>query len=275
MRWEQGRRSSNIEDRRGSGGVRVAGGGGVLLLALLVYLAGGDPTGVLLNGMTQMQGPQLSPEQQAQQKDFVSVVLANTEDVWGAIYREQGSSYRVPMLVLFSGAVESACGTAGAAMGPFYCPLDQKVYLDLSFFHDLEHQLNAPGDFARAYVVAHEVGHHIQLLEGTAERVRRQQERMPESMARALSVKMELQADCYAGVWAAHAQSRFNMIEQGDIEEALNAASQIGDDRLQKRSQGYVVPDAFTHGSARQRHDWFERGFNAGKPSACDTFSGN
>ncbi|MEZ0260240.1 MAG: neutral zinc metallopeptidase [Alphaproteobacteria bacterium] len=275
MRWEQGRRSSNIEDRRsggGGGGVRIAGGGGVLLLALLVYLGGGDPTSILINATQMNSAPRLSPEQEAQQKDFVSSVLANTEDVWGAIYREQGGSYRAPVLVLFSGAVESACGTASAAVGPFYCPVDQKVYLDLSFFHDLANQLNAPGDFARAYVVAHEIGHHVQLLEGTAARVRTEQQRLPESAGRALSVKMELQADCYAGVWAAHAQAKFDMIEPGDIDEALNAASQIGDDRLQRQSQGYVVPDAFTHGSAAQRHDWFARGFREGKTAACNTF---
>jgi predicted metalloprotease len=273
MRWQQARRSTNIQDRRGSGG-RVAGGGGILVLALLVYLAGGDPTSLLVEGASQMSAPRISPEQQEQQKEFVSAVLANTEDVWGEIYRQQGGSYEVPMLVLFSGGVDSACGSASAAVGPFYCPLDRKIYLDLSFFHDLEHKLGAPGDFARAYVVAHEVGHHIQQLEGTAMRVQAQRQRLPESAGNALSVKMELQADCYAGVWAAHAQSRFNMIEAGDIDEALNAASQIGDDRLQKRSQGYVVHDSFTHGSSAERVSWFKRGFAEGKPAACDTFSG-
>lgn len=275
MRWQHGRRSTNIENRRGSGVAVAGGGGGILVLALLVYLAGGDPTALLVEGASRVQAPmqRLTAAQEAEQGDFVSVVLGNTEDVWNKVFETRGLKYAPPVLVLFSGGVESACGRAGSSVGPFYCPMDRKVYLDLGFFHDLEHQLKAPGDFARAYVIAHEVGHHIQVLEGTSQRVRQMQQQLPEDAGRVLSVKLELQADCYSGVWAAHAQAQFNMIEPGDIDEALNAASQIGDDRLQQRSQGYVVPDAFTHGSSEQRHRWFQRGFERGDMNACDTFS--
>lgn len=273
MRWQMGRRSGNIVDRRGGGGV-VKGGGGLIALALVVWLLGGDPTMLLVQGVSQsLQTEKLSPEQAAEQKDFVAAVLGNTEDVWDALYRERGQNYRQPKLVLFTGYVDSGCGTAGASIGPFYCPLDQQVYIDLGFFHDLQYQLNAPGDFARAYVIAHEVGHHVQRLDGTSARVRAAQQRASASAGRALSVRLELQADCYSGVWAHHAQARFNMIEEGDIAEALNAASQIGDDRLQQQSQGRVVPDAFTHGSSQQRRQWFQRGFDSGKPEACDTFA--
>ncbi len=278
MRWEILRRSSNVEDRRGSsGGFRLAGGGGGLLfMALVVYLMGGDPTGLVIEGASRMIVPgqeALAPEEEARQKDFTAAVLGNTEDVWTQIFQARGGSYQAPVLTLFSGAVDSQCGYAQAAMGPFYCPLDRKVYLDLSFFRDMERKMNAPGDFARAYVIAHEVGHHVQKLEGTADRVRAQRERTGERTANALSVKMELQADCYAGVWAHHAQAQFGVVEDGDIQEALNAATQIGDDRLQQQSQGYVVPDAFTHGSSAQRYQWFQTGFQSGKTTACDTFN--
>jgi predicted metalloprotease len=277
MRWQHGRRSTNIQDRRGSGVALAGGGGGVLLLALLVFLAGGDPTGLLIEGASRtFQSSfqqKLSPEQQEVQADFVSVVLGSTEDVWQRVFEREGWRYTPPVLVLFSNTVDSACGTANSAVGPFYCPLDRKIYLDLNFFHDLEHQLDAPGDFARAYVIAHEVGHHIQETRGILEQVRRRQQALPQDEANRVSVRAELQADCLSGVWAAHAQSGFNMIEAGDIEEALNAASQIGDDRLQQRTQGYVVPDAFTHGSAEQRYRWFNRGFQQGDVDACDTFA--
>ncbi|HYD17650.1 MAG TPA: neutral zinc metallopeptidase [Patescibacteria group bacterium] len=273
MRLNNLRRSSNVNDRRGSGVALAGGGGGVFVLALIVYLMGGDPTGLIVNGVSQMsQRSTLSPEQEAKQKDFVAAVLGNTEDVWGEIFRAHGSSYRQPVLTLFAGAVDSACGRAGAAMGPFYCPMDQRVYLDLSFFNDLERRFAAPGDFARAYVIAHEVGHHIQNLEGTFDRVQARQQRSSDSAARALSVRVELQADCYAGVWANRAQAQFGAIEPGDIDEALNAATQIGDDRLQQQSQGHVVPDAFTHGTSEQRSRWFNTGFKAGQIEACDTF---
>ncbi len=278
MRWENLRRSSNVEDRRGSsGGIRMAGGGGGLLfMALIVYLMGGDPTGLVVEGASRMLVPgqeALAPEEEARQKDFTAAVLGNIEDVWTEIYKARGGNYQAPVLTLFSGAVDSQCGYAQAAMGPFYCPLDRKVYLDLTFFRDMERKMNAPGDFARAYVIAHEVGHHVQKLEGTADRVHAQRERAGERGANALSVKMELQADCYAGVWAHHAQSQFGVVEDGDIQEALNAATQIGDDRLQQQSQGYVVPDAFTHGSSAQRYQWFQTGFQSGKTEACDTFN--
>lgn len=279
MRWENLRRSTNVEDRRGSysGGLGMAGsGGGLLFMAFIVYLLGGDPTGLVIEGASRMMVPgqvALSPEEERVQADFTAAVLGNTEDIWGQIFQARGSSYQAPVLTLFSGAVDSQCGYAQAAMGPFYCPLDRKVYLDLSFFRDMERKLNAPGDFARAYVIAHEVGHHVQNLEGTAERVHRQRQRVGGRTANALSVKMELQADCYAGVWAHHAQAQFGVVEDGDIQEALNAATQIGDDRLQQQSQGYVVPDAFTHGSSAQRYQWFQTGFQSGKMEACDTFN--
>ncbi len=271
MRWQGGKRSSNVEDRRGRGtGTAIKGGGGLLVLALVVYAMGGDPTQILLQGLSQSQiGPsRLTQEEQAQEMDFVSVVLGNTEDVWRGVM--QGPvPYQDPSLVVFSGATQSACGTGQSAMGPFYCPLDQKLYLDLEFFYDLEHQLNAPGDFARAYVIAHEVGHHVQTLLGDSERVQAMKQRSSEKEANALSVKIELQADCYAGLWAYHAQKDFGMLEDGDAEEALNAASQIGDDRLMEKSQGYVVPDSFTHGSSAQRYSWFKKGFESGDMKSC------
>lgn len=279
MRWENLRRSTNVEDRRGaySGGIGMAGsGGGLLFMALIVYLLGGDPTGLVIEGASRMMVPgqvALSPQEEQTQADFTAAVLGNTEDVWTQIFAARGGNYQAPVLTLFSGAVNSRCGYAQAAMGPFYCPADRKVYLDLSFFRDMERQLNAPGDFARAYVIAHEVGHHVQKLEGTSDRIHAQREHSRERASNALSVKMELQADCYAGVWAHHAQAQFGVVENGDIQEALNAATQIGDDRLQQQSQGYVVPDAFTHGSSAQRYRWFQTGFQSGKITACDTFN--
>lgn len=281
MKWETGRRSGNIEDRRGMGGrgAAVGGGMGTLVLALIVALLGGDPTSVFQQGGSSDYGsgsyetaPGASPQEE-QLADFTSVVLADTEDTWNAIFRDQiGQPYQEPRLVLFSGRVDSACGFAQAAMGPFYCPADQRVYIDLSFYEDLKNQIQAPGDFAQAYVIAHEVGHHVQNLLGISSQVHRLQQRVSQSDANDLSVRLELQADCLAGVWAYHAQRNRQILEQGDIEEALNAASQIGDDRLQMAAQGYVTPDSFTHGSSEQRARWFSQGIQSGNINQCNTF---
>ena len=210
---------------------------------------------------------------EAELKDFVAVILGSTEDVWGGIFQEAGGSYRVPTLVLFSGAVQSACGYAQSAMGPFYCPPDQKVYIDLDFYRDLRSRFAAPGDFAQAYVIAHEVGHHVQNLLGIADKVTQARMRASKADANALSVRMELQADCFSGIWAQEANASAKILEDGDIEEGLNAAAAIGDDRLQKRSQGYVVPESSTHGTSAQRVDWFKKGLNAQSLKDCDTFS--
>ena len=280
MRWQMGRRSNNVEDRRGSSGRRTvaAGGGlGVLMLAVVVMLLGGDPTVVLQQGASvEPRSPSsttpTSPEQD-ELADFVSVVLADTEDTWEGIFQELGGDYQEPVLVLFSGAVESACGFAQAAVGPFYCPVDQKVYIDLSFYDDLKTRHQAPGDFAQAYVIAHEVGHHVQNITGISRQVRQAQQQAGEVQANQLSVRLELQADCFAGIWAHHADEDRQILEQGDIQEALNAASAIGDDRLQRQTRGYVAPDSFTHGSSEQRMRWFFRGLEAGSLEQCDTFS--
>jgi predicted metalloprotease len=280
MRWERGRRSDNIEDRRGMrvSGRGLAGGGiGAIILALVAMYFGVDPS-VVLN-----QAGNLAPAQEAQQpatfspeeerlKAFMSVVLADTEDVWGTLFRGSGQPYQQPKLVLFSGAVQSACGFAEAAMGPFYCPADQKLYLDMRFFNDLAQRHDAPGDFAQAYVVAHEVGHHVQTLLGVSEQVHAARGRAGEAEGNALQVKMELQADCFAGVWAHHANRARQILEPGDTEEALAAAAGVGDDRLQQKARGYVVPDSFTHGSSEQRMRWFTRGLHSGDPEQCDTF---
>ncbi|MCU0971733.1 MAG: neutral zinc metallopeptidase [Gammaproteobacteria bacterium] len=286
MRWRTGRRSDNVEDERGSGGrmpVRLggAGGGGIGILILLVAAAyfGIDPS-VLIQGM----GPVLTePQSQTQRppagagedelKDFVSVVLADTEDTWNALFREGGRDYEEPKLVLFSGAVNSACGFAQAAMGPFYCPPDQKVYIDLSFYDEMRRRFGAPGDFAQAYVIAHEIGHHVQNLLGISDKVQAARRKVSEAEGNALSVKLELQADCLAGLWAHHADKTRQILESGDVEEALNAAAAIGDDRLQKQSRGYVAPDSFTHGSSAQRVRWFKQGLQSGQLSSCDTFN--
>ena len=280
MRWERGRRSDNIEDRRGMrvSGRGLAGGGiGAIILALVAMYFGVDPS-VVLN-----QAGNLAPVQEEQQqvtfspeeerlKEFMSVVLADTEDVWGALFRASDQTYQPPKLVLFSGAVKSACGFAEAAMGPFYCPADQKLYLDMGFFNDLAQRHDAPGDFAQAYVVAHEVGHHVQTLLGVSEQVHAARSRAGETEGNALQVKMELQADCFAGVWAHHAHKQRQILEPGDTEEALAAAAGVGDDRLQRQARGYVVPDSFTHGSSEQRMRWFNRGLQSGDPGQCDTF---
>jgi len=276
------RQSSNIEDRRGMRPVRTGVGlsiGGVLFLIVL-SLFGINPLpflGVATKApevtMEQTAEPYQESAQEAKMRQDTAVVLADTEATWTQILPKYGVTYVEPKLVLFNGLVQSACGTAESAMGPFYCPLDQKVYLDMSFYNDLTQRFGAPGDFAQAYVVAHEVGHHVQNLIGTAEKVRAAQQRMGKADANALSVRMELQADCYAGVWAHNAAKSRQLLQPGDVEEGLRAASAIGDDRLQKMSQGRVVPDAFTHGSSEQRVRWFRRGLETGDPQACDTFA--
>ncbi|MBF2079241.1 MAG: neutral zinc metallopeptidase [Synechococcales cyanobacterium T60_A2020_003] len=279
MRWQMGRRSSNVEDRRGrSVGVPVVGGGiGMIILAVIIALLGGDPSIVLdqASQVTTSAPPSAqidSPEQQ-ELVEFVSVVLADTEDTWSQIFRKMGGNYQEPTLVLFTGTVQSGCGYAQAAMGPFYCPLDQKLYIDLSFYDDLKNRHGAPGDFAQAYVIAHEVGHHVQNLLGISDQVQRMQQRSSKVQANELSVRLELQADCLAGVWAAYTQQSDNVsLEPGDIEEALNAAASIGDDRLQKQAQGYAVPDSFTHGTSAQRVRWFTQGVKTGDPNQCNTF---
>jgi len=283
MRWQMGRRSDNIEDQRGmpvGRGAVVGGGIGTVVLVLLALYFGVDPS-VVLQGVDPGDSRSVSSVQQQQRapagdeplKDFVSVILADTEDTWGELFRRMGRQYERPHLVLFSGAVKSACGFAEAAVGPFYCPGDRKLYIDLSFYRDLRDKLGAPGDFAQAYVIAHEVGHHVQNLLGIAERVQAAQGRRGGTEANALQVRMELQADCLAGVWANNAERARNILESGDIEEGLNAASAIGDDRLQRQAQGRVVPESFTHGSSAQRVRWFKRGIDSGDPGQCDTFT--
>jgi len=278
-----GRQSDNIEDRRGFGGPLVAGGGiGTVVLVLLALFFGFDPR-VILQGdaptsppaTQQAPSPSTSPRGHDDLRDFVATVLADTEDTWRALFSRMGREYRDPRLVLFNGAVQSACGIAGAATGPFYCPPDQKVYLDLDFFRALRERFRAPGDFAQAYVIAHEVGHHVQNLFGITAKTEQMKERMSKRDANALSVRVELQADCFAGVWAnrADAARGGKMIDDRDVEQALTAASAIGDDRLQHQAQGRVVPDSFTHGTSAQRVRWFRIGLESGDPRKCDTFS--
>lgn len=285
MRWKSGRRSANIEDRRGSGRARPAmmgGGLGAVAFVIIALLMGADPGDILNMFVEQGVAPmeRSIPADQASQGaptdelgDFMSVVLADTEDVWGALFESGGARYREPKLVLFSGAINSACGFAQAAMGPFYCPGDEKVYIDLSFFRELRERYGAPGDFAQAYVLAHEVGHHVQNLLGVLPKANAAMARMSKRDANQLLVRLELQADCYAGLWAHHADRSRDILEQGDVDEALNAASAIGDDRLQKQSQGYVTPDSFTHGTSAQRQRWFRTGMEYGSYEMCDTFS--
>jgi hypothetical protein len=279
MRWRTGRRSSNIEDRRGRrlrGGAFKGGIGTIVIVLALGYFLGIDPQ--ILLQMQQGIGPEMTGEarkpspEEDQLADFVSVVLADTEDTWNAIFESSGKNYQEPSLVMFSGSVQSACGMASAAMGPFYCPADKKVYIDLAFFNDLRQRHGAPGDFAQAYVIAHEVGHHVQNLLGISGQVRSAQRGVGKAEANALSIRLELQADCFAGLWGNHADRSRQVLEQGDIEEALNAASAIGDDRLQRESSGYVVPESFTHGTSEQRVRWFRRGIESGDFSSCNTF---
>lgn len=283
MRWQGDRESENVEDRRGSGipggGKMVGGGLGLLAVVLIGAFFGVDVTKILnlLGGGTQTQvdtgqAQSRSPEEEQLAK-FVKVVLADTEDVWNDQFAKMGKSYVEPKLVMFTGAVESACGSAQAAMGPFYCPGDQKVYIDLGFYQEMKQQLGAPGDFAQAYVIAHEIGHHVQNLLGISDKVQALRERANEVQGNQLSVRLELQADFLAGVWAHHAQKMRQILEPGDIEEALNAASAIGDDRLQKHARGRVTPDSFTHGTSAQRVKWFRRGFETGDFSQGDTFA--
>jgi len=282
MRWQDSRRSGNVEDRRGMpmGGRPMAlGGVGLVIVVILSLVFGVDPTALLQGVGASVDTPAAlenrtagTPAEEAM-KDFVSAVLGETEDVWRDVFSNNGRTYREPTLVLFSGMVQSACGTAQSAVGPFYCPGDEKVYLDMSFFRDLSERLDAPGDFAQAYVIAHEVGHHVQNLLGITGQIEEMRGRLSESEYNKFSVRLELQADFLAGVWAHHAQARTSILEPGDLEEALNAASSIGDDRLQRRSQGYVVPDAFTHGTSEQRVRWFRRGFETGDMTQGDTFA--
>jgi uncharacterized protein len=279
MLWRGRSGSSNVDDRRGiSGGGLAAGGGiiGAIILLINFFMGGGDVSQlpqVIQGGQTQQQ---MTPEQQAaddERAEFVKVVLQDTEDVWNKIFAERGQDYKEPVLVLFRDRVESGCGGASSASGPFYCPADNKLYIDLSFYEDLSRRFSAPGDFAMAYVVAHEVGHHIQTLLGTSQKMARLRSQVSETEYNRYSVMMELQADFLAGVWAHHAQEMKGILESGDIEEALNAANAIGDDRLQQESQGRVVPDAFTHGTSAQRMYWFKKGFQTGDITQGDTFN--
>ena len=287
MDWQGQRESGNVEDQRGGGGVGrtavVGGGVGSIVLAVIYVLLGGDPQ-VALQGVQQQPQSRVAADgparpassesaAEAQSRHFVAAVLAQTEDVWHADFAARGAQYVNPHLVLFRGEVASACGAAESAMGPFYCAGDQRVFLDLSFFDELSSRFGAPGDFARAYVIAHEVGHHVQNLLGISGKVRAAQERGDTRHANALSVRLELQADCFAGVWANRSQSTLKL-SQTDVEQALGAASAVGDDRLQKAARGYVTPDSFTHGSSADRVRWFQRGFDGGKLAACDTFRG-
>lgn len=280
MRWQGRRGSSNVEDRRGRGGPAMVGGGigGLGLVILVIYaLLGGDPLALLqqqggggLPGVQEGGVPLDADADEAAR--FVSVVLADTEDVWRELFAAAGESYREPRLVLFDGQVQSACGNQSAAVGPFYCPGDGTVYLDTAFFAQLARRFGAPGDFAAAYVVAHEVGHHVQNVTGTMQKFDRQSQGLDERRRNALSIRLELQADCYAGVWGYFAQKR-NLLEPGDLEEGLRAAAAVGDDTIMKRTQGYVVPDAMNHGTAEQRMRWFRTGLASGDPRDCDTFA--
>lgn len=308
MRWRGRRESGNIDDRRGGGGgfgfpgfgrggggfggfgmpggIRMGGGGlgcgSLVLIGLLLFGCGMDPAllGALLSGgggggalaPTARQAPREAPRLADDMSRFVAVVLADTEDVWHAAFRAEGRTYEEPRLVLFTGATQSACGTGQSEMGPFYCPLDRQVYMDLAFFDDLARRHGAAGDFAAAYVIAHEVGHHVQNLIGVLEQSHSARQRLPEAEANAISVKTELMADCLAGVFAHHAQATKGVLEQGDLEEAIGAAAAVGDDRIQQQGRGHVAPDTFTHGSSAERVRWFRTGYEAGRIDACDTF---
>lgn len=278
MRWLGGRESSNVEDRRGigAGGLAIGGGlVGVIILVIRFFLSGGDPS-TLQELPQQQQQRELTPEEQKvdeERSHFVRAVLADTEDVWDSLFTAMGKHYEYPTLVLFRDGVESACGMASAASGPFYCPSDHKVYIDLSFYDEMKDRFAAPGDFAMAYVIAHEVGHHVQNLLGISQKMARIRQQADDEEYNRYSVKLELQADFLAGVWAHHAQKLKNILEEGDIDEALNAAHAIGDDRLQKQTQGHVVPESFTHGTSAQRMYWFKKGFDTGDINQGDTFN--
>ncbi|OOF81106.1 neutral zinc metallopeptidase [Rodentibacter caecimuris] len=276
MRWQGRRESSNIEDRRGSGG-NFGGGKGTGILGFIILLVGAY-YGVDLSGLvgtpdfSGQSSQRLESHEEQQLAGLSKVVLADTETVWGNYFKQRGAQYQEPVMVLYSGATSTACGTGQSAMGPFYCPNDHKVYLDLSFYNDMKNKLGAAGDSAFAYVIAHEVGHHVQNLLGVLGQVHRAQQNTDRKTANQLSVKLELQADCFAGVWANQAV-KSGLFERGDEEKAFNAAEAVGDDRLQKRGQGYVVPDSFTHGTSAQRLTWFRKGLQTGNPSQCDTFN--
>ncbi|MFT3720325.1 neutral zinc metallopeptidase [Pseudorhodoferax sp.] len=289
MRWEGNRESQNVEDRRsqGGGGGGFIGGRSIGIGTIVIALVGGWVLGInplTLLGMLSGGGAPVAVEQQAPAQrppaddhmaKFVSTVLADTEDVWRDLFREAGGNYRDPSLVLFRGATRTACGQGQAAMGPFYCPADQKVYIDLGFYETLKNRLGAPGEFAQAYVIAHEVGHHVQNLLGITAKMEQMRQRMSEVQYNAMSVRLELQADCFAGVWANHAQQARQILESGDIESAMNAAAKIGDDALQRSGGGAVVPESFTHGTSAQRQRWFAAGLKSGSVKACDTFGAN
>ena len=284
MDFRNGRESRNVEDRRGQGGRRLGGGGkigiGTIVIALIAMYFGIDPS-VVLNTSEMVAPPAIESTQSGQPRSpaedemarFVSMVLADTEDTWGPIFKAGGAQYREPGMVLYTGATRSACGVGQAEMGPFYCPADGKVYLDLAFFDELGQRYGAQGDFAQAYVIAHEVGHHVQNLLGISDKVQQARQRVSEREANLLSVRLELQADCLSGVWANHAHRSRQVLEAGDVEEGLAAASAVGDDRMQKQARGFAVPDSFTHGSAAQRVRWFRAGLESGELRACDTFS--
>ncbi len=284
MDFRNGRESRNVEDRRGQGGRRLGGGGkigiGTIVLALIAMYFGIDPS-VVLNTSEMVAPPAIEATQSGQPRSpaedemarFVSMVLADTEDTWGPIFKAGGAQYREPGMVLYTGATRSGCGVGQAEMGPFYCPADGKVYLDLAFFDELGQRYGAQGDFAQAYVIAHEVGHHVQNLLGISDKVQQARQRVSEREANLLSVRLELQADCLSGVWANHAHRSRQVLEAGDVEEGLAAASAVGDDRMQKQARGFAVPDSFTHGSAAQRVRWFRQGLESGELRACDTFS--
>ncbi|HDZ8927798.1 TPA: neutral zinc metallopeptidase [Aeromonas dhakensis] len=275
MRWQDRRESNNVEDRRqqgGGGGIPI-GGKGRLILLVVVMVAGYYGVDLSpLASQTQPQRQEMSQPAKDPLARFTSVMLASTEDAWGEIFQQSGSRYQAPKLVLYRGATRTGCGQGQSVMGPFYCPADRTVYIDLSFYQEMRDKLGADGDFAQGYVVAHEVGHHVQNLLGIERKMREQQQGLSRAEQNKLSVKLELQADCFAGVWG-HYMEREQVLEAGDLEEALNAAQAIGDDRLQQQSQGRVIPDSFTHGSSAQRYAWFKRGFDSGKPASCNTFS--
>ncbi|WJD49276.1 MULTISPECIES: KPN_02809 family neutral zinc metallopeptidase [unclassified Enterobacter] len=283
MRWQGRRESNNVEDRRnesggpmmGGRGIRLPAGKGGIILLLVVVVAGYygvDLTG-LLTGQpaTQQSAPRATGPQENEAAKFTSVIFATTEETWGQIFQKMGETYQQPVLVMYRNQTTTGCGTGQSVMGPFYCPADSKVYIDLSFYDEMKNKLGAAGDFAQGYVIAHEVGHHVQKLLGTEPKVRQLQQNSTPSQARQLSVLMELQADCYAGVWG-HSMQQQGVLEAGDLQEALNAAEAIGDDRLQQQSQGHVVPDSFTHGTSEQRYTWFKRGFDSGDMKQCNTF---
>jgi len=277
MRWKDREGSSNVEDRRGLSPKGIVGGGiGTILIAIVIYFLGGDPGQIMDQsqlGNSETSTSQYHPTAEEQElAQFTSVVLKETETVWTQLFRKEGLTYEYPKLVLYTNSVQSACGVSGASTGPFYCPGDKKVYIDLSFFSELRDRFKAPGDFAMAYVIAHEVGHHVQTLLGTMNKMNSLRSRLSEKEYNKYLVRLELQADYFAGVWAHYVQ-RMNILEEGDLDEALNAASSVGDDRIQKQSQGYVVPDAFTHGTSAQRQKWFYKGFKSGDMNGGDTFN--